>query len=147
MSTLPNYTASSELPILTFDYDFSPYGQKVRTLLSASGIPYKCCLQPMVLPRPDLEALGVTYRRIPVLSIGCDIFADSSLICEVIQDRYHKLPTTPADKAYEAFGNMVFAQCLPVMPTKMINPDFVKDRETIFRAMPPTKPCKGASDG
>lgn len=113
--------------------DSSPYGQKIRTYLAAAGISHKCCIQPRVLPRADLEALGVTYRRIPVLSIGCDIYCDSSLIAKVLQDRYQRLPTTPADKAYEAFGTMVFSQCLPVMPVSRLTPEFVKDRETIFR--------------
>lgn len=91
----------------------------------------------MVLPRPDLEAIGVQYRRIPVLAIGCDMYCDTSLICKVVQERYHALATNPADKAYEAFGIALFAQCLPVMPTKMLTPDFVKDRETIFRGSRP----------
>ena len=37
-------------------------------------------MQPPVLPREDLNALGVSYRRIPVMSIGRDVYCDTRLI-------------------------------------------------------------------
>ena len=40
-----------------------------------------------MLPRKDLEALGITYRRIPLLSVGKDVYADSSLIIDVILEK------------------------------------------------------------
>ena len=41
------------------------------------------------MPRPDLaERLGVTYRRIPVLAIGKDVYCDSSLIASVLERRF-----------------------------------------------------------
>ena len=43
----------------------------------------------MTLPRPELsEAMGVTYRRIPILAIGRDIYADTSLIASTLERRY-----------------------------------------------------------
>ena len=40
------------------------------------------------MPRPDLAALGVQYRRIPVLAIGRDIYCDSRLILEKLEELY-----------------------------------------------------------
>ena len=52
----------------------------------------------MTLPRPDLaDRLGVTYRRIPVLAIGKDVYCDSSLIASVLERRF---------PASEGFGTL-----------------------------------------
>ena len=115
--------------------DFSPYGQKVRTALAASGVPFQRSDQPMVLPRPLLSKLDITYRRIPLLALGKDVYADTSLIIDELQARYNKLPTTPADKAYEVFGVQVFASALTVIPTEALTQEFIKDRLTIFPAL------------
>ena len=43
----------------------------------------------MMLPRPELsDLLGVTYRRIPVLAIGNDVYSDTSLIASVLETRF-----------------------------------------------------------
>ena len=115
--------------------DFSPYGQKVRTALAASGVPFQRSDQPMVLPRPLLSKLDITYRRIPLLALGKDVYADTSLIIDELQARYNKLPTTPADKAYEVFGVQIFATALTVIPTEALTQEFIKDRLTIFPAL------------
>ena len=51
----------------------------------------------MTLPRPELsETLGITYRRIPILAIGRDVYADTSLIASTLERRY------PAEAGYGA---------------------------------------------
>lgn len=40
------------------------------------------------MPRPDLAALGVQYRRIPVLAIGKDIYCDTRLIIDKLEQRF-----------------------------------------------------------
>ncbi|KAF9700844.1 hypothetical protein EKO04_001068 [Ascochyta lentis] len=122
-------------PIIAFDYDFSPYGQKIRTALAASGITFQRSDQPPVLPRPILEKLDITYRRIPLLAFGKDVYCDTSLIIDELQSRYGALPTNPADKAYEAFGIQIFESALRVVPTAALTPEFIKDRRTIFPAV------------
>jgi glutathione S-transferase len=43
----------------------------------------------MTLPRPELsERMGITYRRIPILAIGRDFYADTSLIASTLERRY-----------------------------------------------------------
>ena len=113
----------------------SPYGQKTKLLLTAAGIPFQRCDQPVVLPRPDLEALGITYRRIPLLAVGKDVYCDSSLIIDVILNKLApgKVPTSIADKAWESWGYDTFVAVLLLAPDAIVdNKDFVKDRETIF---------------
>jgi glutathione S-transferase len=76
--------------------------------------------------------LGITYRRIPLLAIGKDIYADTSLITDVIVSQLGKIPTSPADKAYEAWGKDVFSDCLGLIPSEMLTDEFIKDRQDIF---------------
>ncbi|KAH6644302.1 hypothetical protein C7974DRAFT_18294 [Boeremia exigua] len=125
----------SNAPIIAFDYDFSPYSQKIRAALAVAGISFERSDQPLVLPRPILEQLDITYRRIPLLAFGKDIYVDSSLIIDELQSRYNALPTTPADKAFEVFGVQIFASALNVIPTAALTPEFIKDRLTIFPAL------------
>lgn len=115
--------------------DFSPYGQKTKLLLTAAGVDYKKCDQPVVLPRKDLEALGITYRRIPLLAVGKDVYCDSSLIVDIAVSKLAKqgsIITSPADKAYEDWGGNAFQEMLGLVPQQALTPEFVKDRETIF---------------
>lgn len=50
-----------------------------------------------ILPRPELaDLLGITYRRIPVLAIGNDVYCDTSLIATALERRF------PATKGYSA---------------------------------------------
>lgn len=123
-------------PLVLFSYDTSPYGQKIHLLLTAAGIPYSELTQPPVLPRPDLKALDITYRRIPLLAIGRDVYADSSAILAAILNTLGasgKVATGAADKAYEVWGNDTFRAVLPLLPPQATQSEaFVKDRESIF---------------
>ncbi|KAL2105253.1 hypothetical protein VUR80DRAFT_8677 [Thermomyces stellatus] len=47
-------------------------------------------LQPGVMPRPDVAALGVNYSRIPVLSIGRDAYLDTRLLIRKLEALYHE---------------------------------------------------------
>jgi glutathione S-transferase len=101
-------------------------------VLAASGVSFLRSDQPLVLPRPILEKLDVTYRRVPILAFGKDVYCDSALIIDEIQSRYGGLPTSPADKAYEIFGIQIFSSALNILPAAAMRPDFVEDRATIF---------------
>jgi glutathione S-transferase len=39
----------------------------------------------MIMPKPDLTALTGGYRKTPVLQIGADIYCDTALICDVLE--------------------------------------------------------------
>ncbi|KAL4910488.1 hypothetical protein BDW74DRAFT_141345, partial [Aspergillus multicolor] len=71
--------------IVLFHYPHSPFSARVLYYLALRGIPYDQCIQPQILPRPDLTRLGIRYRRIPLLSIGRDVYLDSPLILRTLE--------------------------------------------------------------
>ncbi|KAK3499705.1 uncharacterized protein B0T23DRAFT_309108 [Neurospora hispaniola] len=88
MSSSPSTSGSQQQPpIILYHYPFSPYAKRIVWYLHLRGIPYTQCLQPMILPRPDLSSLlGIKYRRIPLLSIGRDVYLDTRLILSKLED-------------------------------------------------------------
>ncbi|KAH8697516.1 glutathione s-transferase-related protein-like protein [Talaromyces proteolyticus] len=90
--------------IIVYTYPFSPWGTKIVTYLTLRHIPYAECHQPQHWPRPDIQShFGLQYRRIPILAIGRDIYYDTLLILEKLEDLYPgKFSLSvhdPADKA------------------------------------------------
>ena len=94
-----------------------------------------------MLPRPDLQALGIEYRRMPVLAHGKSIFCDSRLIIsylEAIFPSSNLAADSPEQEAVQklleawAIDGGVFAraaQSLPPSLPMMQDPKFLKDRE------------------
>ncbi|KAF1988664.1 hypothetical protein K402DRAFT_462034 [Aulographum hederae CBS 113979] len=122
------------LPVILFDYEGSPFAQKIRLLLTVAGIPFKSCTQPSILPRPLLDSLDIKYRRIPILAIGKDIYCDTICIIDSIQKHFpeKRLIESNADPAYEAFGKRTFANALLLVPVSVFGEGFLRDRESIF---------------
>ena len=46
----------------------------------------------MIMPKPDVVALTGGYRKTPFMQIGADIYCDSALICDVLE-QFHPTPT------------------------------------------------------
>jgi glutathione S-transferase len=104
-------------------------------------------IQPVTMPRPDLAALGVSYRRIPILSIGRDIYLDTRLIIRKLDSLFPASPAhpglsspsaSPEHKALEhllqiwAVDGGLFAYAAALIPTSapvLNDSKFVKDRE------------------
>ncbi len=74
--------------IVLFHYSFSPFARRVIWYLTLRGIDYAQCMQPPYLPREDISALGLTYRRIPVMAIGRDVYCDSRLMLQKLEERF-----------------------------------------------------------
>jgi glutathione S-transferase len=68
-------------------YPTSPFSEKIRLVLGYKGLPWQSVTTPMIMPKPDLQALTGGYRRAPVLQIGADIYCDTALICDVLEHR------------------------------------------------------------
>ncbi|SLM34818.1 Thioredoxin-like fold [Lasallia pustulata] len=127
--------------IIVFHYSFSPYARRVTWYLALRGIDYAQCLQPVTLPREDLSALGVKYRRIPVMSIGRDIYCDTRLILQKLEEKFPSgaLGASQADqKAVErllekwTIDSGVFVRAAQTLPMEMPlfnDTKFTKDRE------------------
>ncbi|KAI9034239.1 hypothetical protein DFJ74DRAFT_648675 [Hyaloraphidium curvatum] len=70
--------ASPADTVILHHYDNSPYSEKLRLALNLKGIPWRSCIHTNVMPRPFLTPdLTGNFRRIPVLQIGADIYADT----------------------------------------------------------------------
>lgn len=65
----------------------SPFAEKVRLIFGFKGLPWSSVMIPSIMPKPDLTALTGGYRRTPVLQIGADIYCDTALIADVIEER------------------------------------------------------------
>ncbi|KAH0124059.1 hypothetical protein KCU66_g7805, partial [Aureobasidium melanogenum] len=107
--------------------------------LKLAGIKYSECIQPPIMPRPDLAALGISYRRIPLLAIGRHVYCDSRLILQVLQERYpiHGVPMSSSDKAIQRLlqdwtNDQIFwhaTRCLPFERSAAASsPAFLNDR-------------------
>ncbi|KAM3416325.1 hypothetical protein BST61_g7930 [Cercospora zeina] len=80
----------SKIPhdIILFHYRASPYGRRVTSYLALRNISYAECLQPAILPRPDMEALGVKYRKSPVMAIGREVYVDTRIIVAKLEELF-----------------------------------------------------------
>ena len=130
--------STSAPEVITFDYQYAPNAQRARNLLNITGIPYTICEQPFVQPRPILQNLGITYRRVPVNAIGKDVYVDNRPFLDAVLTIFSNekgvkdLVRTKADNAYEAFGYRMFWNLLDILPDTVYNEDMIKDRKDLF---------------
>jgi len=76
-------------PVVLYHYDASPFADKIRSVLILKRIPHSRVEVSYILPRPELSnLLGITYRRIPVLAIGNDVYCDTSLISVALERHF-----------------------------------------------------------
>lgn len=72
--------------LILHHYPESPFSEKVRAIFGAKDLAWRSLLVSMVMPRPATIALTGGYRRIPVLQVGADIYCDTALIAEYLDD-------------------------------------------------------------
>jgi glutathione S-transferase len=73
--------------LILHHYPLSPFAEKIRLMLGLKGLTWRSVTIPMIMPKPDLVALTGGYRRTPVLQIGADIYCDTALIGDVLEQR------------------------------------------------------------
>ena len=78
--------------LILHHYPNSPFAEKVRLILGYKKLAWRSVLIPTILPKPDLVALTGGYRKTPVLQIGADIYCDTALIAQVLE-QHQPLPT------------------------------------------------------
>ncbi|KAI1270575.1 glutathione S-transferase [Xylariaceae sp. FL1019] len=76
---------ATDLPIVLYHYDLSPYARRLVWYLNLRRIQYSECVSARTMPRPDVALLGVSYRRIPIMSIGRDVYVDTRLILQKLE--------------------------------------------------------------
>jgi glutathione S-transferase len=63
----------------------SPFSEKLRLVLGHKKLVWNSVSVPNILPKPDVLALTGGYRRTPFLQIGADVYCDTALICDVLE--------------------------------------------------------------
>ncbi|KAI5362296.1 Putative glutathione S-transferase, Thioredoxin-like superfamily [Septoria linicola] len=128
--------------IVLFHYRASPYGRRVTAYLALRNIQYAECLQPPILPRPDMEALGVKYRRSPVMAIGRSIYVDTRITISKLEELFPASSEHPGLSTPETAGlaallqkfavdGSVFKKVVTQIPQNLPmlkDPKFQKDR-------------------
>ena len=71
--------------LILHHYPMSPFSEKIRAVLGFKQLAWQSVIIPTIMPKPDLTALTGGYRKTPVLQIGADIYCDTALICEVLE--------------------------------------------------------------
>ena len=71
--------------LILHHYDTSPFSEKVRLVLGFKQLSWTSVQVPRTMPKPDVLALTGGYRKTPFLQIGCDMYCDSALICDVLE--------------------------------------------------------------
>jgi glutathione S-transferase len=71
--------------LILHHYPTSPFAEKIRLILGHKQLAWKSVFIPMIMPKPDLTALTGGYRKTPVLQIGADVYCDTALICDVLE--------------------------------------------------------------
>lgn len=134
---------SSTMSPILFYWGFSPWASKVTAYLALRSIPHSECDQPITLPRPDIKALGVNYRRIPVLAIGRDIYCDTLCILSSLERLFPSSTISaenPTDAALEHLLEkwtdvVVFKPAADAIPSVLPlcqDPAFIKDRTELW---------------
>ncbi|TDZ49544.1 hypothetical protein CTRI78_v008109 [Colletotrichum trifolii] len=127
--------------IILYHYSASPYAKRIVWYMALRGIPYVQCMQPPVLPRPDVQKLGIVHRRIPILAIGRDVYYDTRLMLRKLESLYPSRPrlgaSSPDQMALErllealAIDGGVFSHGATLLPTTLPlikDPVWLKDR-------------------
>lgn len=83
--------------LILHHYPNSPFAEKIRLILGYKKLAWKSVIIPAIMPKPDLVALTGGYRRTPVLQIGADIYCDTALIADVLEQRAPTPTLYPAD--------------------------------------------------
>ncbi len=81
-----NKGMSSEL--ILHHYDFSNFSEKIRLILGKKGLSWSSVEIPSFAPKPYYEPLTGGYRRTPSLQVGADIYCDTQLIAEFLEEKY-----------------------------------------------------------
>jgi glutathione S-transferase len=131
--------------IIVYHYSYSPYARRIIWYLTLRGIPYIECIQPPIMPRPDISQLGVHYRRIPVVTIGRDVYLDTRLQLPKLEELYPSIPRLGVQQAdHLAVQHLLStfvndgglftwaAQLLPRDLPLTKDPKFQKDRGDFF---------------
>jgi len=114
--------------LILHHYAGSPFSEKLRLILGSKRLSWLSVTVPVMLPKPDVQALTGGYRRTPFLQMAGDIVCDTALICEVLESVQPEPSLFPAAIAGQARMQAQWA-----------------DRELFWAAVPYTMQPAGAA--
>ncbi len=82
--------------LILHHYPTSPFSEKVRLMLGHKQLAWHSVVIPRILPKPDVLALTGGYRRTPFLQIGADIYCDTALMGDVLEQHQPEPTLYPA---------------------------------------------------
>ncbi len=129
---------SDATAVILHQYDMSPFSEKIRKILAHKNAPWRAVTQSMWLPRPHLTPMTGSYRRIPVLQIGADIWCDTRLIARKLDALFPNPPLVPrgleaaAESISQWADRHMFGVAVPQVFTAlgaMLPPELMADRK------------------
>lgn len=88
--------------IILHHYAESPFAEKIRLILGFKRLPYRSVDVPMMLPKPDVIALTGGNRRAPTMQIGSDVYCDTALMADVLEQMQPEPALYPKEHAATA---------------------------------------------
>ena len=82
--------------LILHHFEASPFSEKLRAVFGAKRMAWRSVLVPMAMPKPDVTALTGGYRKTPIAQIGADIYCDTALIAQIIDELQPDPPMFPA---------------------------------------------------
>ena len=73
------------MDLILHQYPESSFAEKIRLALGLKGLAWHAVEIPAFEPKPDYTPLTAGYRRTPALQIGADVYCDTRLIAEVLE--------------------------------------------------------------
>ena len=131
--------------VVLFGYKSSAFTTKVRYALKIKQIPYTFITVPSMMPRPVLrDTFNLTYRKIPVLALGRELYCDTSIVVEALEHYFPEsagyqsvYPTAtdgrnykPLMKGFASYwiDRPFFRATCGLMPTRVWRSAFGQDR-------------------
>tara|TARA_R110001592_G_scaffold336960_1_gene622746 strand:- start:10105 stop:11055 length:951 start_codon:yes stop_codon:yes gene_type:complete len=74
--------------LILHHYGISPFSEKIRLIFGLKNLEWNSVIIPEVMPKPSFTPLTGGNRRTPALQIGADIYCDTRLIVQILEERY-----------------------------------------------------------
>ena len=120
-------------------YDLSPVSEKVRVGLGLKGLAWRSVEIPRLPPKPDLMPLTGGYRRTPVMQIGADIYCDTKICAQVLEDLHPEPSLFPDGDEATVWGLSRWAETSFMMTVVaffglggLFDDEFIEDRKKMF---------------
>lgn len=81
--------------LILHHYQGSLFSEKIRLIMGFKGLTWNSVEIPPIMPRPLLMPLTGGYRRTPVMQVGADIFCDTHVMTEYLEQVHPQPPLHP----------------------------------------------------